>query len=682
MKPIKFYLKPLAALAAMALALSGNTTQAASDIIVGPSGTQSGLSGSSPDYEWQNMWGNASPTVSFDATTPPLSGDTTGSIYIQGIWAGAAADSYNIGSPGNWYGAVTFDASQYTSIEMDIKYDSTSTITPTSQAHLNIGFDAGYSFIQVTNVSFDASSQTIANGSWHHLSIPIPTTISGAGAVHSVAFYQWNPSATGTMNFWVANVTVVARVLPTPPPTMSPVAKTSKGFNVIFNTPGQYDRHEARLAGNTGKSWVGHATAGNPVSYTFTIGSFPPISVANPSGCISYLFLVPNQTALIGYNAGAPDWNNPYCAVASINQGTNTATMTFQYKVNETNNNGMYGGGTDSSNPTWIYTNAPGSWDGVTTPWYESGNLGSVTVTNNSPAGAAVGTWTLKFTSDTNLTLIAPDGTSSNLVMPPYNAGYFAETTTFDVYLGGQPNQTVALNGAVVYSSFAVSNSVTPFYDNFLTDTVLSTNWDTSVSAGPPGKLVVPATATYWATWTLPAGGFSLETGPSISTLANWTSPSLYAPITMNGALAQLVDSTELPAGNTAFFNLIKRTFTQLQVLLPGQTNAPGTALGYVGTPTPISLAAQGLNPTTVVVNACDSSWHIINGVSDQIHLTTSDGSAYLPTDVNMVNGTATFAEANGILFQSQGSQTVTASDLTSASVTNSATSASVTINP
>jgi hypothetical protein len=377
---------------------------------------------------------------------------------------------------------------------------------------------------------------------------------------------------------------------------------------------------------------------------------------------------------LIGYNAGAPDWNNPYCAVASIQQGTNTATLTFQYKVNLTNGNAMYGGGNVNGQ---YYTNAPGSWDGVTTPWYESGNLANVTVTNNSPAGAAVGTWSITFTSDTNGTLIAPDGTSSAFVFPSYNVGYFAESSTFDIYLGGQPNQLVALNSAVVYSSFAVSNAVTPFYDNFLADTTLSTNWDTSPSSGPSGKLVVPATAAYWAQWTLPAAGFGLETGSSLNSFATWTSPSMYAPISINGALAQLVDSSELPAGNVAFFNLIKRTFTTLQILLPGQTNAPGTALGYVGTPTPQSVSAV----TPITINAVDSTFHIINGVYDQIAITSSDTSAFLPNVTGLNNGTVTISGASGFQFQTTGSQTITATDTTTLSIA-PVTSTPVTVGP
>jgi hypothetical protein len=134
----------------------------------------------------------------------------------------------------------------------------------------------------------------------------------------------------------------------------------------------------------------------------------------------------------------------------------------------------------------------------------------------------------------------------------------------------------------------------------------------------------------------------------------------------MSGVRQQLVDASEVPSSKQAFFNLVKRTFTKLQVLLPGQVNAPGTVLGYTGTPTTISLGTQGFTPTTITVNAVDATFHIISGATDVVHLTTSDGSAYLPpADVSMVNGTATFTGASGILFQSTGPQTVTGTDVT-----------------
>jgi hypothetical protein len=118
---------------------------------------------------------------------------------------------------------------------------------------------------------------------------------------------------------------------------------------------------------------------------------------------------------------------------------------------------------------------------------------------------------------------------------------------------------------------------------------------------------------------------------------------------------------------------------TQLQVLLPGQTNAPGTALGYVGTPTAQSISADG--GQVVTVNAVDNTFHIVGGINDSIQLSTSDSSASLPPSQTMNNGTVTFSTPNSILWGGQGSFTVTATDLTNPAILQ-ATSASVTVGP
>ena len=97
-------------------------------------------------------------------------------------------------------GAVVFDATLYASIEMDFKYDTNSTMTPGTAAHLNIGLDKGYSFVQVTNLTFN-TNQPIADGNWHHLSINIPASTPNISACDGVSYYQWNPGGTsGTMN--------------------------------------------------------------------------------------------------------------------------------------------------------------------------------------------------------------------------------------------------------------------------------------------------------------------------------------------------------------------------------------------------------------------------------------------------------------------------------------------------
>src|SRR5215471_4194175 len=56
----------------------------------------------------------------------------------------------------------------------------------------------------------------------------------------------------------------------------------------------------------------------------------------------------------------------------------------------------------------------------------------------------------------------------------------------------------------------------------------------------------------------------------------------------------------------------IAAPLSQLQVLLPGESAAPGTASGKTGTPRPQTAGI----PFLVTVNACDASWAVVSTVT------------------------------------------------------------------
>src|SRR5207244_6736376 len=75
--------------------------------------------------------------------------------------------------------------------------------------------------------------------------------------------------------------------------------------------------------------------------------------------------------------------------------------------------------------------------------------------------------------------------------------------------------------------------------------------------------------------------------------------------------------------------------FAKLQLLVPGETAAPGSATGKSGTPT-ASTAATAFN---ITVNAVDSFWNVVNAVSDTVDITSTDANATLPADAALVSG-------------------------------------------
>ena len=113
-------------------------------------------------------------------------------------------------------------------------------------------------------------------------------------------------------------------------------------------------------------------------------------------------------------------------------------------------------------------------------------------------------------------------------------------------------------------------------------------------------------------------------------------------------------------------------SFTKLQLLVPGETLAPGTASGKTGTPT---TQAEGV-AFTVTVNAVDANWNLVNSITDVVHFASSDGAATLPADAALVAGTRTFS----VTYNTAGTATLTVSDVTQPSKS-SDTSPSTTVN-
>src|SRR5207249_11507890 len=111
---------------------------------------------------------------------------------------------------------------------------------------------------------------------------------------------------------------------------------------------------------------------------------------------------------------------------------------------------------------------------------------------------------------------------------------------------------------------------------------------------------------------------------------------------------------TAATSGNIA---VSPAAFAKLQLLVPGEIAAPGTATDKTGTPTAQS-AGTAFN---ITVNAVDNFWNTVNTATDTVGITSSDANAGLPSNVPLVSGTQTLS----VTFKTAGSRTLTASDLT-----------------
>ena len=652
----KLYHGVSAFIAMLALFIGSNHAFGASNIEFGPTGTESGIANA--DGTWINMWGPAFVSTTFDANNPPPSGDTTGSIYNQGNWTGdtGGMDDYNMISPGTWFGDVVFNGADYTSIELDFKYDVTnSTITPISAANLNVGFDTGYDFVGITNLSFNPANSTLGDGKWHHLSIPVSASQPGIGSADGVSYYIWNPAGTsGTMDYWMANVQLIARVVPVAPPTMS-VLKTVPGLVQFADSTPNYNRQDIRTD-NSGTANLTFYGQPGPVTYSWTIASFPSAAHSN---FLAGFTLTPDPVASQTYPD--PDWSATNVIwVALENNADGTVTAGIAYKTNQPTANGQEYAAPGQLVPYNVETN------GLTVP-------------------SAVGTWSLTFNNNTNITLTAPNGSSTNVTYDPNVAALFKG------YVGAFLYSSMVVSANVgqycIFSSYKITGVGTPVNENLTSGgltapflELISQNYGVG-DTNPPDQIFVTGNDVYWLNWELPDNGFSAVSSP---TLQNPTWNDVNENLLLNGTAHWLkVAKTDLPSPDSGFFALLQRQFTQLLVLLPGETNAPGTATGITGTPEELSLSASGgLEPVTVM--AVDKNFYPVSGVLDSISLTSTDTGpvgGLSNGNVAMVNGTASFTGSADYSFGDEGTFTITATDETSTNIA-PATSSSVTVGP
>jgi len=646
---------------AAATVLLGLTTGQAQTFITDSYTNSFGLGGNTADFTggsaaswiyWFNTpGGNAPITVKYglDANNQT---STSGCLEIDSPFGASGTQNVFFGTFGNQYG---YDFSKranmvnYTNITFDlmmapgIQPRTNNSGVALDFGTINVGIiTAGYGFQAFGGVTIPLA----ASNSWVHLSRVVDITqnnlANAPGLAFQIASYGGYPRFPFTN--YMDNIQLHLTPVKTPPPTLSGnLQKPATGLHAIdVSSTAQYDRDQLATVGSSGYTFVGQ----NSVTYSWNIASFPSGTGGNFQQHFFIVNGVPGQYDI------AADYNLADCIFITVQQSdAGVATMNFRYKTNQPAGNGMIFNGTDPTNTA----SNPNGWP-------------IMPVAHLAAAAGAVGTWSVTFANTTNVTLTAPGGASTNFVMDAASAALFADPAT--LILGGQANNVNGAGKAVVYGNFSATGCASPISESFATESGLDTNTWKNFSSDANAIAFVPMGSAYWLNWSVPDGGFSLQAAAKVNaTATNWV--DLTPPLLLSAGKRQaLIDGSSLPAGNAGFFRLIQRTFTQLQVLFPGESNAPNTASGKSGTPATITAG----DTVTLTVNAVDNTFHIIPGTVDNIHITSSDSAAIFGLDANLVNGTGTYL----IQFNTSGPQTASATDTTS---TNIPTAISTTVN-
>jgi hypothetical protein len=660
------YLNKWLLMALLGVGLVFSTKGAVTDVILAPGAIQPGGNAGDTDLHWGQFWADTGTASQELDSTMHSSNNIAGSIHVifdcQGAEgqdpaniksANLAFGNYFLGGSGGWLGqpgTLTVDASKYESVALDINIASTVSSNTAIPFCL---YGAGYGNVALTNFP-------IETGGWQRLIIPIPATVNLADCV-SFGVYDWYNTTAGTpaahVEFWMDNIVLVARKAVTPPPTLALAAMPHSGLLFDSGTGEGGARGAIDTIGDV--HWAGLASAGSPVSYAMTIGWVPDTAVY--SNYEAHIFIAPSP------GVGNPDWNLADMGYLQIlNHSDGTATARMMWKTNDAFDNKM------------LFNTSPGGDYG--TNGYAAGTLGYL------DAATMVGTWSLSFTSETDFVVRGPGGVSTNLSLPAdwvtsFNAlgGGVAYA-----YFGGGPNGNNNAGQPMFLSEVSISgaNGQYALTNDFSSLPLDTTTW------GLLGNetFIVPSRDAWWLNWTLPAANFNLRATSDLRDPNSWillsgntSLPVPVTPYTSGDRAKAIVAAADLPKANQTFFALQKLVAAKLQVLMPGETNAPGTTTGKIGKPDqqPVGTAVQ------VRVNAVDANWNVVPYLTDGVSLTSSDSAATdsmgaaLPLSGQLAQGTATFE----ILFGTAGTQTVTATDTTQATVTAN-TGSTTTITP
>lgn len=582
---------------------------------------------------FQKWWGIA-PDITWDPVLDAGNDPSSGSVRYVVPFTEAGGEQFmvhwTIANRWQWDNGFTLDATTYTNLSFDIKVDPES---------FPIKSGANYGNLQVgltTRTSWDnrisPPNYTIplSATNWTHVDIPINPTWNFLNEVVGFFTYMWSDDAhTNNLIFNLDNVNLTKPTTPVviQPPTVS-LAKATPGLNLIASTGVQYERRNIRSV-DTGLGWV---DSPEPVTYSMNILKAPG---AESAPYQAHIFLVPAEP---NDDASSVDWNVPNIVWLHIeNLANGGGQATFRYKTNHPAANAML----FNSDPG--ATNAAGDPIGV-------GNLGTVTST------AIRGEWKVTLENVNQITVTAPDGASTNLTMPSDAAALFSGGLR--VYYGIQANNDTQYGKGYVIKSVKVSTPTrTLLEDNFTGETLDTDKWEKRAGDANNSVLVVPPNGAWWLNWTLPAVGYSPLVSTNLATTDSWNSLSSTNQYTLRGTRRTLVFADEI-APSAAFFRMMKRQYTKLQILLPGETAAPGTPTGKTGTPDPIQM----FTVFDLVVNAVDDEWYPISGINNTIHLATDDVAGFLAPDGQLVNGTATFT---GSYLGQEGNWTITATDVT-----------------
>jgi hypothetical protein len=425
--------------------------------------------GNLPGIDWVNYRGD-NVTVTWDPNQQSPGNANPGAMYVTVGWPGTNAPGYTTAWTDMQFGFDTFgtfDSSNYIAFECDIKVDVTNSSLAVD------GSDYG-AIELIVNSPWDnvvGWAQLLNTNGWQHF-VGSFSAMGSAQGDHSGAIIglisQGTDTLTNSVSYWIDNIVFTAPpTANTNQPPISIATAPPPGLTCICSQAGGTYQRQVIETANNAYSWNTGTAVSNTTTYSMTIAAFPSPTY---TGFADQMFLIPEAGMTGTPQDDNIDWDSS--DVAALYVGVNqdgSATGTFQYKVNQ-----------------------PSSWNT------------SLIVTKKVASGP-LGTWSLSFNNNTNVTLTAPDSTRTNFTMAATDAALFVDPLY--IYLGDQPNQNANIGQSSTFSYFSTSGAVGSFSDNFASFN--TNNWANDTASDPLGIFVTAPDAKYWLAWPTPDIGFT-----------------------------------------------------------------------------------------------------------------------------------------------------------------------------
>ncbi len=398
----------------------------------------------------------------------------SGSLYLTLNWPLASDSTWNA----QWndvqmaFATPQFNSSDYINFECDIKVDV---------ANSFLAMDGSYGALElIVNNPWQnvAGWVPLANtDGWQHISAPFSALPSGTYSEAIIGFISNGANAyTNKLAVWIDNIIFTAPPsVHTNQPAIAITKAPPAGLTCMCSQPGGTWQRQMLATVQNNYSWNTASAVSNTTTYSMTIAAAP--GETYPSFA-SQMFLVPQLGMGDSPIDNSIDWNaaNVVSLAVSFN-ADHTAIAQFQYKVNN------------------------------------AGNWNTALAFGFPCATGPLGTWSLSFNNNTNVTLLAPDNTFTNFTIPASDAALFQDPLYF--YVGTQPNDNANIGQSSTFSRVKISGAAGSIDEDFVSGGTpgqpyqLNPNLWALNAADAKGVFITSPDTKYWLSWPLPDYGFT-----------------------------------------------------------------------------------------------------------------------------------------------------------------------------